>query len=368
MNVAMRGAWMAAFAVMCGCGAPTMLEVRGNTTALRQARRVVLIQTVVSPPDIPDLPLIDAAVYKGEMNDSAAQILALHKQFVAPIDARMGQRLASSFHTEVVYGPSLRAWPVYRSLPQAGVRVYSTAADDEDYGGMVVPDGTFNLFDFRKSESVVDFFTKDSRNGRKPRPLGPEATNLARAAAVLQADLLVVATATVVVHGVNAYGAGGERYLHIEAVVFDRAGRPIAHGFSRGPLRYADADAVDDYRAHLAGYGPVIDDLVASLVDPSYVQRASKRTSAPAAKPVTPQPRSAPASAAAPTQVGVAPAATAPQPPAAQAAPQTSPPNASPPGNDDAGVAPDPAPPPTPDAPAVPADGSAAPVDVPEPP
>ncbi|MDD9938807.1 MAG: hypothetical protein OXT09_34780 [Myxococcales bacterium] len=151
---------------------------------------------------------------------------------------------------------------------------------------------------------------------------------LAKVAAALKADLLVVVTATMVVHGIK-YGHG-DRYLHLEAVVLDRHGRQVAGAFSRGAMRFDEADTPNLYRAHFQAYGSLVDDLVASLVDPGHVAREAQRrgpgvqnsdgSARELAAPSAPLTEAPPPPAIAPAPVQ-APTPQAPQPAAAPATP-----------------------------------------------
>ena len=242
--------------MILGACSTVLLEVKGSPEALKSPPRIALIETVLGAPDLPVLPLLDAGMYKSKVRDIGGDIVATNNQKIGEFEQSVAQVLSKELGKQILYGAMLQALPAYQNLPASGLKPYPLTLDNDVVVQAVVSPGTANFFNFGSESHLRSFFNQTN----------PEIQQtMAKIAAGLEMDAVVVAVGTVVTTAVSAFGISGARMFELQIYVFDKTGKMVLHGRSTTEATSGDGDDIEHYTSQLNTFSREVNRLAPAL-------------------------------------------------------------------------------------------------------
>lgn len=121
-------------------------NINGNAYELRTYDTVAVIQFVVSPPEVPIFPLIDAAIYNSAVDEIIPDILDTNQLKANELVEFTKDYFNENTSIHLLCGQDYFKSPSYSSLKDK-IEVYSTELNDDDFVELAIPTHSFNFFD-----------------------------------------------------------------------------------------------------------------------------------------------------------------------------------------------------------------------------
>lgn len=244
-----------------------------DLTQIQSWKRVALVETMLTPPTLPVVPLIQAGIHREQMIAAAHEIMALHQdqKRIDKIEEEIGEQISKTFDFEVLYGRKLLKHRIFKNIEDAGIKTYPTTLKSSDFNSIVISNRGHNFFDFSQTqEDLLDLF-----NGKNNEFLEKHAAALAAICKVLEVDSVAVATITVVTNQGVDIRAKGIKNLVLRLTFFDEMGKIFYHTSSPVSSSIKDAfgmgDVVSAFGGDLDAYKKLLDSY------PLAIQRLSEK-------------------------------------------------------------------------------------------
>jgi len=228
------------------------IALQGKITQCEIWKKAALVETIIAPPKMPVLPLIDAAIYREVVNNSAKEIIATHEERIDGFNRMVGEKLTQTSGVEILYGKELFESEVYQALEAKGIPLYSPKITNRYFTTAIIPEGSQNFLNFEKTKNPMDYFPAS------PKQLVRPSKNIARLCQALNVDGAVFCTISVSTLGVGMFGTTGPRQLNVRLHYFNRDGSLLFVGAS-------DSEATSSTPGDMIHYAQVLDSFEAHL-------------------------------------------------------------------------------------------------------
>jgi hypothetical protein len=240
-------------------------------------KKVALVETMIAPPTIPVAPLVQAGLYRSNMNPLAADILKLHQERIDGLEETLGAQLAKNLEFEVLYGKELLKNESFKNIEAAGVKTHPTTAKGDVLKSITVPSRGYNFFDFSdQSRNPYALFT-----GKSNEFLDKHAASMAAICKALDVDSVAVALVVVETTGVNFIAQGSKR-LVVRLTFFDRSGKLFYSNIASARTGFSSGGDLEAYKNMFEKYPEVLASLFKRVVG------AQKPVTPPVTQPVAP--------------------------------------------------------------------------------
>lgn len=197
--------------------ASQVIKFEGDNKTVAQWKKVAFIELAIAPPEMPLFPLLDAAMYNSSFKKIFPQLNEVHASAIDSLTEQFGSAFKSVSGVEYVYGKQLVGLPEYAALETKPLTI-----PNANFPELVTMAGTKNVIDVG-SKSFSDNFLNEYR---------PSPEVLAKIAAALKVDGLVVGMVSVPTLGAGAFGMGGPRMSKVSLYFFDATGKFHMKGFA----------------------------------------------------------------------------------------------------------------------------------------
>jgi len=215
------------------------IDIDGQQEKVKNWKSLVVLEVLISPPDAPLFPLIDAGIYKGNFNDIYGEINVLHEKNADSVVKHLGHLFEQYSKSKILYGESLFAIFSPENLKKYDIKTYSLILDNENFPKIPLPKYAKNFFDFSGESSPTDYFGNKNLNLIKPR--------LKKICELLNVDGLLIVTFSVPTISVGMFGINGDRLLNGELLFFDNDGNNICSGEIRSEKSTGKAGDLTNY-------------------------------------------------------------------------------------------------------------------------
>ncbi|MGE5479966.1 MAG: hypothetical protein ACM3U1_06010 [Chloroflexota bacterium] len=215
------------------------IKVYGDADKVKKWQNVAVIEILISPPDAPTFPLIDAGIYKGNFNDIYGDVASFHDKSCDSMVTYFGKMLSEYSKANVQYGNSLFQKITKEDLKNAGILTFSPALDNEDFPKLSLPVYAYNFFDLSKSSHPQEPFDIDN--------IDAVQSQVRKICDYLKVDGVVVGTVAVNTINVSMFGASGDRELFVDYYFFDKNGENVCSGKITSSSSSDSPDDIDHY-------------------------------------------------------------------------------------------------------------------------
>ena len=222
------------------------VEWNGETGYFKDCEKIAVLEVIISPPELPVAPLIDAALYNAKFEKIIPNVIEEQQICVNRFDTFLGETLQSISNCKVLYGNYLYNSKEYRSL-RSIVKTFDLSYNDDDFPEINIPDGAYNFFDFYDTQHPLFYFEDDEiLIIIKPR--------IATIAKELGVSGLIIGVSTEIVLYAGLFGSTGAKFLKTKIYYFNSEGDLMANGISNSDASTASASSLSDYIFHLNKY------------------------------------------------------------------------------------------------------------------
>lgn|GEM_PF-5763980 len=139
---------------LTSCGG---VSIDGNVHELKTYDTIAVIQFVVSPPEVPIFPLIDAAIYNSAVDEIVTDILDTNQLKANDLAEYTREYFNENTSVFLLCGQDYFNSPSYSSLKDK-IEIFSTELDDADFSEMAIPTHSYNFFDVFENAFPLNYF------------------------------------------------------------------------------------------------------------------------------------------------------------------------------------------------------------------